>query len=70
MISAIYQIVETYNNRNHRMLMNYEPLDIHMLSDWEDIKTFSQKIYKNFNSKIELVKRKLSIGQVVCLNTA
>ena len=69
-IPAIYQIVETYNNTNHRMLMQCKPIDIHMLSNWGDIKSFSQKIYKKFNSKIQLVKRKLSIGQVVRLNTA
>ena len=58
-ISALYQIVETYNNTNHRMLMHHKPIDIHMLSNWEEIKSFSQKIYKKFNSKIPLVKRKL-----------
>ena len=69
-IPAIYKIVETYNDTNHRMLMYCKPIDIHMLSNWEEIKSFSQKIYKKFNSKIQLVKVKLSIGQVVRLNTA
>ena len=41
-----------------------------MLSDWDDIKLFPQKIDKKFNSKTPLVKRKLSIGQAVHLNTA
>ena len=69
-IPAIYQIFETYYDKNHRMLMYCKTIDIHMLSNWEDIKSFSQKIYKKFNSKIQLVKGKLSIGQVVRLNTA
>ena len=69
-LSTINQIVTTYNNTNHRMLLNHKPIDIHMLSKWDDIKSFSQKIYKKFNSKIPLVKRKLSIDQVVRLNTA
>ena len=68
-LSAMNQIVEMFSNINHRMLMNHKPVDIHMLSDWEDIKSFSQKIYKNFISKIPLIKRKLSIGQIVRLNT-
>ena len=36
-----------------------------MLSDREDIKSFSQKIYKKFNSELQLVKRKQLISQVV-----
>ena len=63
-LSAIYKIVETYNNTNHRIPMNHKPIDILMLSDWEGIKYFSQKIYEKCNSKIRLVKRNLSIGQV------
>ena len=52
------------------MLMNHTPTDIHRLSVWDDIKSFSQKIHKKFHSKIPLVERKLSIGQVFRLNTA
>ena len=42
--------------------MNHKAIDIHMLSAWNYIKSFSQKIYKKFNSKIPFVNRKLLIG--------
>ena len=46
-LSAMKQIVDTYNNTNHRIFMNHKPIDIRMLSEWTDIKSLSQKIYKS-----------------------
>ena len=64
-LDVLSDIVDTYNKTSHRMLDNRTPLDVHLMVKWEDIKRFSQKLYKAHSKKARSVGKKLSVGQVV-----
>ena len=50
--------------------MNETPLNIHLLNDWEKIKTFASVLYKRRHSKIKTVVNPYSLNTVVRLKHA
>ena len=58
-------MVKTYNLTPHSSLLWKSPLDVFLMDRWENIKSFSQKIYISHRLKTKPVRDKLSIGEVV-----
>ena len=68
--SVIYKLVLAYNLRSHAGLANEAPIDIHLLNDWEKIKSFSSNLYKRRNCKIKTVTSPHPLETVVRLKHA
>ena len=64
-LDVLDDIVNTYNSTPHRGLNGKLPLDIHLMINWEDIKTFSQTLYRSHFTKTKSVGGLLQKNLVV-----
>ena len=69
-LDALPDIVRAYNFSKHRSLNYKTPIDIHMLTKWDDIKRFSSMIYKQDAKNRKTVGSILHEKQVVRIVTA
>ena len=66
-VPAIHNLTFAYNLKEHSGLNGEAPLNVHLLSNWSDIKHFATKLYKKKYSKIKPVRNPYPLNIVVRL---